>query len=91
MNILRHMVTDDIREDKFIDAVRTERAAQDAEWGGADHDDEHGPRDWMVFILKQLGAAAKYDALPSEFKDRMVKIAALACAAWQACDRGGQE
>lgn len=34
------------------DEIRLERSAQDAKWGGAQHDDEHTPSEWIGFIIE---------------------------------------
>lgn len=66
-------------------AVLIERGAQAQEWGGADHDDQHTPREWLDFIQAQLARSKPDD--PSEFRGRMVRIAALALAAIESRDR----
>ncbi len=35
-------------------AIRQERISQDEQWGGADHDAQHGPHDWLDYITKQI-------------------------------------
>jgi hypothetical protein len=59
--------------------VIVERHAQDEQWGGATHDDEHHPEDWMMCLRKQMRVAT--DASPDVFTVAMRKIAALAMAA----------
>ena len=39
------------------DEIREEREEQDAQWGGAEHDDEHTRIDWIRFIAEHLGKA----------------------------------
>jgi hypothetical protein len=72
-------------------SILEERAQQDAQWGGEEHDDKHWPRDWMAFIRKQLDKANAEIYLPAfepdEYRRRLVKIAALAAAAINAHDR----
>ncbi len=34
------------------DEIRTERAAQNAKWGGPEHDDEHDGLDWLSYLLE---------------------------------------
>jgi hypothetical protein len=75
-------------------AVRAERAAQDAQWGGAAHDDEHDAGDFLEFIAIQAGKAVHdYDKAKTceeenaAFRARFVKIAALAWAAIESIDR----
>lgn len=69
--------------------VLEERARQDEEWGGADHDDEHDAEDWYGFIEKQIALGRHLDTATSPGKHRsaMVKIAALAVAALQSMNR----
>jgi hypothetical protein len=75
--------------------IRGERAAQDAQWGGAAHDDAHDSGDFLEFIGNQAGKAiADYDkaadtpeAEAAAFRARFVKIAALANAAIESIDR----
>jgi hypothetical protein len=46
------------------DEIRAEREAQDAEWGGPDHDDHHTPIEWVGFIVrhtvKAVGGAVQF-------------------------------
>ena len=69
---------------KILDEVVTERAAQDRQWGGADHDDEHSPDDFMGFIAGQV---VKGRGDGSDVRERFIKIAALAVAAVESHDR----
>lgn len=62
--------------------VRRERASQDAEHGGAAHDDTHTFDEWAAFIRKQLARAES-----GARRERLVKVAALAVAAVEAIDR----
>lgn len=72
--------------------IKAERARQDAQWGGTAHDDTHDPAEWVKFLDKQLTAA---DALTptvqagedEAYRERLVKIAALAVAAIESHDR----
>lgn len=80
--------------------VSEERAKQDAQWGGPEHDDQHALRDWLEFIEKQVAAANAAQANESghretsdgylhvpELRRRLVKIAALAVAGVESIDR----
>ena len=60
--------------------ILKERNLQDRQWGGPEHDDEHNSRDWIIFIVKQLGKAS-VPWSEGNFKIRMIKVAALAVAA----------
>jgi hypothetical protein len=45
--------TRDASSSAAISDVQAERKRQDAQWGGAAHDDAHGSRDWFRFIGQQ--------------------------------------
>lgn len=61
-----------------------ERALQDAQWGGPEHDDQHTPHDWAQYIHNQLSMMFHREG---EERDRFIKVAALAVAAVQSIDR----
>ena len=62
--------------------VVEEREKQDKRWGGSKHDDKHLFSDWIFFIGDYLkGRRGK------NYRDRMIKIAALAVAAVESYDR----
>ena len=65
--------------------VAAERMQQDQQWGGAAHDDKLESDDWVLKINLQADAAMGVGG--PEFRERMVKIAALGVAAVQAWDR----
>lgn len=68
------------------DDVRKERAAQDAQWGGSAHDDEHTPEEWFSFRQK----FEERVLVRSEFhkvREELVKIAALTLAQIESLDR----
>lgn len=69
-------------------AVLAERKRQDMQWGGPAHDDTHSAWDWADYIRKQADLAEQPVAQPpGQFRERMVKIAALAFAAIESHDR----
>lgn len=68
----------------IFDEIKAERAAQDAQWGGPEHDDEHDVQDFLGFIEVQI---QKYRSDTSSIRDRLVKIAALAVAGCESFDR----
>ncbi len=72
----------------ILDEIKAERAAQDAKWGGPDHDDEHSMADFVDFIDDQLRKCEYGNN--TETRKRLVKVAALCVAAIQSFDRGGQ-
>lgn len=75
--------------------VFAERERQDAQWGGADHDDRHSGNDWLDYIGKQQLVAVNETLSdngleivdPEHYRQRLVKIAALAVAALEVHDR----
>ena len=79
--------------DQILEAIRAERARQDEQWGGVEHDVEHWPKDWLRFIEehahKALVDGDTFVVGPQyapDFRQRMVEVAALAVAAIQAYD-----
>lgn len=68
--------------EQVFDDISNQRILQDYQWGGAAHDDQHLPMEWMAFIQKQVTAARSTDA-----RERFIKIAALAVAAVESIDR----
>lgn len=72
--------------DSIFQEIREERQAQDAKWGGPDHDDQHVPNDWIAFIGRHAGMAS-YGVTDSTFRKQMKRVAALAVAAIEAYDR----
>lgn len=79
----------------FGDILR-ERAKQDEQWGGPQHDDAHSAEDWERYLAYQLRAAERIApgniarTQTDEWRERMIKIAALAVAAVQSLDRKEQ-
>lgn len=80
--------------DSVLEEILEERKHQDKKWGGANHDDHHGPYAWVAFITNYLGQAV--GGLETEqlskaqlrsFRYNMLKVAALAVAAVEMADR----
>lgn len=82
--------------------VLAERAAQDARWGGPEHDDTHLTGEFFHFIQLQLDKAYAEQRdgngvprpgggyyTPKLARTRLTKIAALAIAAMESLDRRG--
>jgi|SRR3954470_12278601 len=81
--------------------IKSARLAQDKEWGGAEHDDVHEPEKWCAFIRHQLRLAdraacsvatdeitgGEEQALIDGYRERLIKIAAVAIAAIESVDR----
>lgn len=77
-----------------LTAIAGERCRQDIQWGGFSHDDSHNAEDWERLIVRhayQLTVAhpGLHSARPPSphYRQRLIKIAALAVAAAQAWDR----
>lgn len=77
--------------------IMAEREHQDIQWGGAEHDDQHNGGDWLRCLDHQRNVAMD-ETLddhcaevvdPVHYRERLVKIAALAWAALEAHDRKG--
>ncbi len=68
---------------EVFEEIIKERARQDEEWGGSEHDDEHEPLDWVRFIRKQCRIVENPPdrGIVGGYESRMIKIAALALAA----------
>lgn len=77
--------------------VVVELARQDRKWGGASHDDEHAPEEWIDFMRERLDRADEMIGCPeeeqpeigpdAEYRRKLVQVAALAIAAIAALDR----
>ena len=77
---------------KIVQDVRDERARQDAQWGGPIVDDTRSLSDWTYHIAKQshkISFAEGEADNPEHFRERFIKIAALAVAAVESLDRKG--
>ena len=55
-------------------------------WDG-DFDDENTLSDWGAYIADYLGRVISHESSPSKSRKNLVKVATLACAALEACDR----
>lgn len=80
--------------DNVIPDICEERALQDEQWGGPKTDDTRNSAQWVEYIDHQLeyitaSVQGQRQLNPGEFRERMVKVAALAIAAIQSYDRGG--
>lgn len=63
--------------------IKAERVDQDKQWGGPEHDDLHGPDEFMGYITRQIEK-------DTDVRERLVKIAALAVAAVESFDRNSR-
>lgn len=77
-----------VRLPDIFTQIAGKRCQQDIKWGGADHDDQHSPADWELFIQHQIGDLIDAEGNPTpNYRARLIDIAALACAAAQSWDR----
>lgn len=67
--------------------IQKERESQNAKWGGPSHDDTHTSHDWLAYIIKHAGKAVMWPFDFRVFRIQMVRVAALAVAAIEWCDR----
>jgi hypothetical protein len=72
--------------DAVLAEVATERGAQDAQWGGPEHDDCHDWHEWADLIHIHASCADE-TVTPTQYRLEMVRVAALAVAAVQSLDR----
>lgn len=70
----------------IYDEVNAERAKQDEQWGGSKHDDAHELLDWVAYMEHQLYRATTAET-DAEWRERLIKVAALAVAAVESLDR----
>lgn len=78
----------------IFNEINAERASLDEKWGGSSHDDTRNDHDWAAYIVKHLGRAIRWPFDVAVFRYQMVRVAALAVAAIEWCDRkqgGGQQ
>ena len=65
----------------ILESVIQERNRQDKKWGGPLHDIEHSEQDWEMFIKEHC-----HFSLKTDFRKRMIEVAALAIAAIESHD-----
>ena len=72
--------------DNIFEEIRNERAYQDAKWGGQEHDDGVETEDsWVHYITEYANSTGRAEG--RAFRERMIKVAALAVAALESHDR----
>lgn len=76
-----------VKQAKIMVEACEERIRQDKKWGGSEHDDLHSTHDWYDFIRSQVSENEPFRHNRTEFRRRMVKVAALAMAAIESFDR----
>ena len=77
--------------ERAVEDILQERLHQIEKWGGDSHDDMHGSHDWLAFITKHTGRAVIWPWSRDIFRQQMIKIAALAIAAIEWCDRNQEQ
>ncbi len=87
------LIKNEARMDVY-EEVEMERVRQDKIWGGSTHDDSHGVRDWVAYIVNYLGQAVNRDAEwgrdLNRVRECLIKVAALCTAAIESIDRKEQ-
>jgi len=78
---------DTARLSPFVRDVLAERAAQDEQWGGPEHDDKHDMWDWISYRKKFEARALSFRSRHMQIRDAVKKIAALAIAQGESLDR----
>lgn len=79
----------------ILKEIEEERKHQDKKWGGPEHDDHHDSYAWVSFIIYYLGQStndfvkgkSSFVSKLRNFRYNMIKVAALAVAAIESCDR----
>ncbi len=72
---------------RTLDEIEDERSSQNITWGGDKHDDQHSSHDWVAYITRHTGKAVMWPWASQTFRKQMVRVAALAVAAIEWCDR----
>jgi hypothetical protein len=79
--------------DNILAAIKAERARQDEQWGGPEHDDTHDETAWNFYRSKfedrilNYGSRRGQQDYPTVHRDALVKIVALAVAQIEQIDR----
>lgn len=71
---------------KVLEEVAQERENQDATWG-TKFDDQNNANDWVAYIAKQAGKATTFPFDATNFRQKMIEVAAMAVAAVETFDR----
>lgn len=74
---------------QILSDICAERRRQDIKWGGPEHDDIHTADQWANFILDHNEQArdAGFYGPESDYRNQLVRVAALALAAIESHDR----
>lgn len=76
-------------KDSIYSEITIERAKQDKQWGGAEHDAHHSSNDWVAYLTKHVGRAVHWPWNVVTFRRQMIVVAAVAVAAIEWCDLPG--
>ena len=71
----------------IYDEIREERVRQYFKWGGLENDDKNSSNDWLAYIVKHAGRGVMRPWDLGLFRRQMIRVAALAVAAIEWCDR----
>jgi hypothetical protein len=71
----------------ILEEIATHRFRQDIQHGGPEYDDTHTPRDWEDLIHRHSAYLTDAGGARSDYRDRLIKIAAIAVAAVQSWNR----
>ena len=78
--------------EEILMEISEERERQDALWG-TEFDDKNTPNDWLAYIVRYVAEGGYYGRLeqydPQQFRDFLIKAAALCVAAVEAYERNG--
>lgn len=80
----KQLVNDAIRM-RILGHIEAERDAQDEQWGGHEHDDQHTPEEWQGILQRYVNRLA--DNTPMDFRTDLIKITAIGLAAIESFDR----
>jgi transcriptional regulator with XRE-family HTH domain len=77
--------------ERIWEEIKTERRAQDYKHGGPDNDDQHNGYIWITIFTDHLGELSKalWNRNLPKFRYQLVRLAAIAVAAIEWCDRKG--
>lgn len=75
--------------------IQKERQRQRNVWGGDAHDDQHTAYDWVAILTKHVGKAVGPGSRgcfnPKAYRTCMLKVATVAVAAIEWCDRNSED
>lgn len=75
-----------MRRELIYTKITEERAYQDERWG-EEFDEKNTSNDWCSYICRYATRAASFNLAPKEYRDNLIRVAALAVAAIETLDR----